>query len=371
MGETLIPVGDDRAVKKFSAFLSVQSAGQSLFLDQLAGKEFRQMAKDQQFFGTDPNYPIMVLRDLEKDAGDLISFDVVAQLAGEGVTGDNNREGHEEALTLYSDSLYIDQIWHGVNPGGKMARKRTVHNLRSVGKDRLANWFGRWFDENLVCYAAGFRGDETDQWLTPTTYTGHAGNAFADPDSDHLVLANEAASEAAMDGADDISLSDLDRLVLQLKIMENPPQPVLLKDGEPCWILILHSRCAHTLTTSTTTNDWLDIQKNAGKRGADNPIFKGALGWYKGLIIKEFSKIPTESNDTVYVARNLCLGAQSLVMASGSPGGKFQFNWHEELTNRGNTTVVGADTIVGFNKVTFNSKDHGVVVLSAPSHDVA
>jgi hypothetical protein len=40
------------------------------------------------------------------------------QLSGAGIQGDSTLEGNEEALTLYRDTVLIDQLRHAVRSGG-------------------------------------------------------------------------------------------------------------------------------------------------------------------------------------------------------------------------------------------------------------
>lgn len=56
-------------------------------------------------------------------------------------------EGNEEDLKFYTDSLYIDQARGGVNTGGRMTRKRTIHDLRKVARARQSEWWARVFDQ--------------------------------------------------------------------------------------------------------------------------------------------------------------------------------------------------------------------------------
>ena len=52
----------------------------------------------------------------------------------EPVEGDDILEGKEENQRFYTDSVYVDQARCGVNTGGRMTRKRTIHNLREKAK---------------------------------------------------------------------------------------------------------------------------------------------------------------------------------------------------------------------------------------------
>ena len=51
-------------------------------------------------------------------------------------------EGKEEGQKFYTDQIYIDQARCGVNTGGRMTRKRTLHDLREKAKRQQSSWWG-------------------------------------------------------------------------------------------------------------------------------------------------------------------------------------------------------------------------------------
>ena len=69
MGQTIIGVGDDKAVKKYSAFLAVDTPRKSYWSRKFMGD------------GENASMPLQRLTDLESDAGDLITFDLSMQLS--------------------------------------------------------------------------------------------------------------------------------------------------------------------------------------------------------------------------------------------------------------------------------------------------
>jgi len=365
MARTVIPVGDPKAKVIYSAFLAKEFAGQSFFVGMLSASDFEQRTK-QSYLSTSPNMPIQRLRDLESSQGDTIKFDLVAQLGGQPTYGDNQLKGKEEKLTFYTDEVKIEQVRHGVDTGGRMSKKRTIHDLRKIAKDRLVTWLARFYDESIMCYLAGTRGIATNNWLLDTSFSGFGGNPLQAPDEDHILGIHNGSVTSDIDDidADDtFSLAYLEELDYKLSQMENAPQPLYDKD-EPYYVILMHSAAKKQLRTSTSTNDWLDIQKNAGVRGSDNPIFRGALGRYGKFVLHDYGKVPiTKNTGDVTVARTLCLGAQAAVIAWGDAGNEFQYNWHEELEDRGNVLVVDIDFICGIKKTRFNGKDFGVITL--------
>ena len=372
MGRTIIASGADQAVKRYSAFLTLEAIAQSYWLSKFMGV-YRKGGN---------NKPITLITDLEKAAGDVVTYDLFMRLRGEGVEGDDILKGNEEKLVPYTDTLYIDQKRHGVDTGGKMTKKRTVHDLRAVARDRLAAWFAEQYDENFFAYLAGIRGSDTN-WVNPVAWTGRASNSFSQPDADHLVYGGDATRAGDLAAEDIMDLSVVDKLVAKAKTIYPKMQPIVI-DGKKHFVLLMHTFDAYNLRTNTSTGQWLDIQKAAAaKDGQKNPIFSDALGIYHDVILHEHEKV-VRFDTTIYgvdaagtgtetfaVPGSRCLffGAQAGALAFGSPGEGLRYDWHEELEDRGNVLVVDAGAIFGVKKCIFNSKAFGVVACDVASTD--
>jgi len=76
------------------------------------------------FMGKSSNSVIQLVTDASKDAGDKITVGLRMQLTGEGVQGDATLEGQEEALTTYSDTLFINQLRHADSTARDAAMRR-------------------------------------------------------------------------------------------------------------------------------------------------------------------------------------------------------------------------------------------------------
>lgn len=76
----------------------------------------------------------------------MIMF-LVADLVGDGVVGDNEREGMEEDMQSYEQIITIDLISHGVKNKGKMSEQKTVIKFREHAKDKLSYWLANRLDQ--------------------------------------------------------------------------------------------------------------------------------------------------------------------------------------------------------------------------------
>lgn len=364
--KTIVGLNDPKAVKKFSAFLAVDVGRKSYYSKKFMG------------VGEEAQTPIQMLPHLENDAGEQISYDLVMQLKMQPIEGDNTLEKKEEDLKFYTDSLYIDQLRGGVNTGGRMTRKRTIHDLRKIARVRQSEWWARVFDELCFMYLSGARGINPD-YIFPTTYTGFANNAFVAPDDQHILYGGAATSKATIANTDVFDLKLIDRAVARADMMGGGTtgipsiQPCEI-DGEDHFVTVMNPWQEYAVRTNTNTGQWLDIQKAAASaEGRNNPIFKGALGMYNNVVLHKhkgvvrFSDYGAGSN--LNAARALFMGRQAAVMAFGSPGTGLRFDWHEETQDRGNQAVITTATIVGIKKSAFTiegtSRDFGVIALDS------
>lgn len=367
---TIVGLNDAKAVKKFSAFLAVDVGRKSYFSKKFMG------------VGEEAQTPIQMLPHLESDAGEQIAYDLVMQLKMQPIEGDNTLEGNEEDLKFYTDQVYIDQMRGGVNTGGRMTRKRTIHDLRKIARVRQSEWWARIFDELFFIYLSGARGINAD-YTFPTTYTGFANNSLVAPDSQHILYGGAATSKATVATTDKLALALIDRAQARAGSMGGGTsgipalQPCEI-DGEEHYVLCMHTFQEYDLRTSTSTGQWLDIQKAAAAaEGRNNPIFKGGLGMYNRTILHShrgvirFSDYGAGSN--VAAARALFMGRQAAVCAFGSPGTGLRFDWHEETQDRGNQAVISTASIFGVKKAAFTidgtSRDFGVIALDTAAAD--
>ena len=366
MAETIIGVGDPKAVKHWSANLARQVARKGYF--------------SRKFVGTSDNAVIQKKTDLESDAGDTISYDLVMEFQGEPTAGDQRRDGLEENLRFYSDEVTIDQLRHSATPGGRMTRKRTLHNLREVTRDREAQYWARYFDQVMFIYLSGARGINRFPGI-PTSYTGHAGNAIQAPDSGHILYGGTATSKASLAAGDKMSRMLIERAETYAYMLQEidgesvAMQPVEV-EGEPHFIVLMSPYAEHDLrTASTAAGEWFDIQKAAATaEGKANPIFKGSLGMIKNVVLHKHENA-IRFNDygagaNVQAARSLLLGRQAGVVAYGTAGG-MSYQWEEELKDGKNQLVIYCGTIFGIKKTRYNNRDFGVIALDTAAAQVS
>lgn len=363
MSSTIIGLGDPKAVKRYSSVLFVDQAREGYWSNRLVGQ------------GEGAMTPIVALTDLQSQAGDTISYDLNLQLKAPPVYGDVRITGTEEGLKHATDTIKIDLVGKSVSAGRTMTQKRTLHNLRTTGKERQKDFWARWYDEMYSMYLSGRRGSNAD-FIEATSFTGFAGNSFAAPDSDHTLFATGATAYNDLTSADKFDLNLIDRAVTRASTLgggsTNVPRIRPMKiNGEERFVIVMHPFQWHDMKTNTSTGQWLDIQKAAaGSMGASSPIFRGSQGMYNNTVLHVHNTITTAADGgagSVAVARALFMGRQAGCVAFGSPGDGLRLKWREDLEDRGREMIVTVETICGVKKTRFEvdgtARDFGCFAL--------
>lgn len=363
MSQTVIAFGDPKAQKKWSANLAVDTRKKSYF--------------ENRFIGTDDNNIIQRKTELETDAGDRISFDLCVQMRNRPTYGDQRLEGKEESLKFYTDEVIIDQVRHAASAGGKMSRKRTAHDMRMIAKNRLGDYFARLVDELFFMYLSGARGINQD-FIEALDYTGFAGNPFDAPDSTHQLYGGAASSKATLTASDKMSVSVIEKAIVKAAMMQALDPKVanmvpVTNGADDQYVLLMSPFQEYDLRTSTTTGQWLDIQKAAAAaEGRKNPIFMGGLGMINNTVLHKHRNVirfdDYGSGQNVKAARALFMGRQAAVVAYGTAGG-LRYSWEENTKDYGNEPTVASGFIGGIKKTRFNGKDFGVLSIDTAAAD--
>lgn len=328
------------------------------------------------FIGTDSNSLLQIRDETSKGPGDRVRVTLRTQLIGDGVVGDGTLEGNEEALSVYTDDLLIDQLRHAVRSAGKMSEQRIPFSVREEAYNGLRDW---WADRLDYWFFNQLCGNTV---VTDIRYTGL--QAPIAPDTNHRVWQRAASGvtvvtdDANLDSTSLFNLNLIDKCVERAKTLDArtmatpgivPIRPIRL-NGEDKYVLFLHPYQVYDLRTSTVTGQWLDIQKAAitGGEISGNPIYQGSLGEYNGVILHEAFRLANGiSNAGVQVAntkRAVFAGAQALFMAFGQDNSPNKMTWVEELFDYENELGVSGGMIAGMKKTELGGFDFGTITVS-------
>ena len=286
--------------------------------------------------------------DLKKEKGDKITCALAMLLGGEGRDGDDEMKGHEQEMTVYDFSFYVNQNRQSVRLAGRMDEQKTAYNQRDTAKNRLKLWFRRKMEKEIFRKLAGV-----------TSYT--FSNTPTAPSTNRILYGGDATSQATIDSSDkfDTTVISKAKVLAETEVSGRPIiEPVMTEDGE-VFVCFVHNYQAYDLFQDSV---WQQAQREAALRGKKNPIFTGALGVWDGVVIHKHPFVPTYSTwgatSDQPGARALFCGKQAAAFGFG--GGK---SWNEETDDRGNKWVITGGGIWGVQKTIFNSEDFGVISL--------
>lgn len=305
---------------------------------------------------------IQMRTELGKGEGDQVKFGIRLPLTGEGIVGRDVVEGNEEELVFKDFNSTIEELNHAVSTGGRMEQQRVPYNLMQEGKDGLQYW---WAEKLTQIAFAHLCGDSSFRI---------AGQTFAqdpiNPDSEHWMLVNDAANEAALTSADLIDLTFLDRMKQKAEVPTAGTnsyklRPLKLK-GKNYYRVILHNYCFDRLRQNTNIGQWGDLKRNADKLAVPEVEIE-----YNGMLVSKSERIcqtvedGTDARAGVY--RNLFLGAQAAVMAWGGAGESksttMAFVPYETDAKR--YVNIRGGGILGIKVVRFQDRDYGRIVGSS------
>ena len=344
-------------------------------------KEVAKQTYFGRFMGESEDNIIQLKNESSKSAGDSITCGLVMSLTGQGVTEGGILEGNEEDLTTYDDSLFINELRHAVRVKNSRSidQQRVPENLRSIARNRLAQWWASRMDTTMFLHLCGYTGasfSRDNETVDPTLAVYNGNNTIVAPSSTRLVRAdNNTADEDLTDAGDDKFILELiDEAVVTAKTASPYISPIMV-NGEEKYVMFLHPYQVKSLRTDASTSriTWFDTTKallQGGQNWTRNPIYTGALGEYNGVILHESFRVPNGVNSTSGAAvantkRAVLCGKQAGMVGYGREHTSSQrYRWTEEVFDYQNQLGVGVDGVWGIKKCVFNSVDYGTVTVA-------
>ena len=405
MASQYIAPGSGLANKVYSAALFNRMARKPTFRSRNTGaapKEGAAVAKLKRTV-TSAGMPIVEIRDLAKGAGDEAQYDIVDILQGLPIMGDRRLSGRMMKMEFGTEKIVINQYRGGVDPGGRMTKKRTIYDLRRIAMGNLDGWNNTMMDNIALVHLAGARGFQTGRDWSSVPFESHVDfneilvNPVLPPSFNRRLLAEDASNSGAdLDNTDVLTLEVIDRLRTTIDESDYPLQGIQIEGGDyssseddgPLYVLYVSPRGYGQLRANNTDKDWSALTAAAVTRASmsKHPIFgNGALYW-RGIVIKQSPRVirfPTGSSMREYatngttintvttavgVDRAVLLGAQAMVCAFGSDEGSgYHLNWNEEVTDHKARVEISTSIIGGWKKLRFTldgiPTDHGVFTL--------
>lgn len=326
------------------------------------------------FIGDGENAMIQRITELTKtEKGDQCVIQLVADLVEDGVIGDNEREGNEEALQNYAQTISIDLLTHSVRNKGKMSDQKTVVNFRKYGRNRLSYWLANRIDQLAFLSMSGisysFKNNGAPRVGSPFPGLSFAGDVSA-PSAKRSLMWTGSALDVSNTGSITSSFLPNYKMITELVgyAKEHYVRP-LMASGKEYYVMLV---APGTLVKLKQDADYQRAITTAAPRSNENPWFTGAQVTIDGVVLHEHNLVYTTkgaasgskwgAGSAVNGTRTLLCGAQALGMADlGSP------EWNEKEFQYGSQQGINVDKMFGLLKPKFYSiydestEDFGVI----------
>lgn len=345
-----------------------------LFADVIDGLYFNESG----VMGEDENNIIQVKMDLVKQQGDTDTVGLTTKLTGNGVDGDSELEGNEEAVNAYSDSVLIDQKRFGIRLKGKLDEKKNAYDMRMDAKKKLTIRLQEFIERQIFLKLGGVTNTTLNDvngtvvgtsctWSNTPTYIPDADEAAGS--GNRYICANSSGTDA-LAATDLLTPTLISRAKIKARLAQPKIQPLRI-DGRDHYVMWIHPWQAYDLKNNA---QFAQAMREAEVRGKTNPIFTGALGVWDGVILYEHEYVPfldvsvagnsfrgaaTGTDCAVDCFRALLCGKQAAVMLKAQNDN----GWVEETFDYKNKVGFATGIIGGIDKIMFNSKEYGVIAV--------
>lgn len=341
-------------------------------------RQARNLSFVNKFLAKGPNALIQHITELKKtEKGARAVITLLADLEGDGISGDRTLEGNEEIMKSYDQVIRIDQMRNANRNEGRMADQKSIVNFRENSRDKLAYWMADRIDQLAFLTLAG------------KAYTYHPnGTTRVGSDLVNLEFAADVVAPSSKrvgrwdntnkvfsvgSGYNTVTATDTPawELFVSLKAYakENYVRGVM-DGGEETYHAFLSPNAMAALKKDQVYRDNL---RYAQTRGSGNELFSGSSVKVDGIYLHEFRHVPNTrlaasgskfgGSGTVDGCQILFCGAQALGMADiGNP------EWVEKMFDYDNQPGISIAKILGFLKPQFptqysggTTEDHGVI----------
>ena len=369
--------------------------------DQLQtwSRDFWKVARNQsfinQFAGTGSNAMVQRVTEMTKNnKGTKANITLLADMTGDGITGDFTLEGNEEALRAYDISIELDQLRFANRIAGRMTDQKTVVNFREQSRDALAYAMADRCDQLAFLTLSGVAYTNKNNGALRTVVGGAVnGQELVDLSYASDVSAPTAARHRRWDATGGLTTGATNAVAAVDKISYECIVNLKAYAKDQYIRGIRGAGNQETFHMFVTPQQMADLKldasflanvRNAGVRGTSNSLFSGSSSlMVDGVMIHEFRHVFNTSgaasgssgnagaagykwgaNADVNGARALFCGAQALALADiGLP------EMVEDTFDYGNQSGISVGKIFGMRKPKYNSditgdvQDFGVICL--------
>lgn len=324
--------------------------------------EVRESSFVMKFMGSGSNNMIERITELTKTSrGTKAVMTLVNDPVGDGIVGDNELDGNEEALTARDLDINIDQLRHAHMSAGRMAEQATIVRFRKEAKQSLSYWFADRLDQQAFLVLAGMPLTLTTKGATragdPWSALNWAGDITAPTSNRHYNWTAQGLATGDTSATNRVAMSYDMLIEIRAKARRTKLKPIKGKDGTALYHVFVSPEAMRDLKKDPEFRENL---RHANVRSEKNKLFAGSESFMlDGMIIHDYAHVPTasdwgagaETGSTVLVC-----GAQALGMVDLGAG-----YWDEEDKDYKNRQGISFGKMYGFRKPTWYSTETGQV----------
>ena len=257
-------------------------------------RDYVRSSRYKRYMGTDEAAIFQVKEDLTRKRGDRVTFALVNELVGNGVTGNSTLKGNEERLNSRSHALTVDVLRHAVAVDDWDVQKSVI-DLREAARVQIREWAMKQLRDACTNALGQIDG------VNYTASTAAQRNTWTANNQDRLLFgrttsnynATFATAIAAISASDQCNPESLSLLKRMAQAASPKIKPVYVKEMDQEWyVCFVGPRCWRDLTEDNPTTNVLTLaNRDARVRGVDNPLFTGDSLVWDGMILREIPEI--------------------------------------------------------------------------------
>ena len=259
-------------------------------------RDYVRMSRYKRYMGTDESAMFQINEQLSAKKGDAITFALVNELTGSGVTGNSTLKGNEERLGSRSHKLTVDVLRHAVAVDDWDVQKSVI-DLRNAARVQLREWSQvqlRNACTNALGQIDGVNFQSATNAQRDTWYTNNYDRLTFSGVSQAAGAMNTFASAVSACTAAGQLTPNILSLLKRLAQSASPKiKPLYVKEMDQEWyVAFIGPKAWRDLTEDNpTTNALMLANRDARVRGVDNPLFTGDSLVWDGMILREIPEI--------------------------------------------------------------------------------
>lgn len=256
--------------------------------------DYVRASRYKRYMGTDEGSIFQLKEDLTKKKGDSVTFALVNELVGDGVTGNQTLKGNEERLGSRSHKVTVDVLRHAVVVDDWDIQKSVI-DLRNAAKTQLREWAQKKLRDGITNALGQIDG------VNYTSSSAAQRNTWTANNSDRVLFglttsnynATFATAIGGLSAGEQCSPNALSLMKRLAQAAAPKVKPVYVRETDQEWyVVFVGPKAWRDLTEDNPTTNVLTLaNRDARVRGVDNPLFTGDSLVWDGMILREIPEI--------------------------------------------------------------------------------